>query len=152
MGFNPDKWELNWEKQQGEGVFNEWRDTGKLRGTYGSWEMIPRSLKAAEQVNQGDERFAFISHGVENKSKEFRLELYRALGRLEHCVQLCSPHYRKDVSALEGVQRRFNRTLPGVEGLSDKDRPDRLRLFSLEQRRLRGVGDRMEGEKIMGTE
>ena len=54
-------------------------------------------------------------------------------------MQFWSPHYRKDVIALEGVQRRFTRMLPGVERLSDKERLDRLGLFSLEQRRLRGT-------------
>jgi len=45
------------------------------------------------------------------------LELYRALVRsqLEYCVQFWSPHYRKDVIAREGVQRRFTRMLPGME-------------------------------------
>ena len=51
------------------------------------------------------------------KSREVMLELCRTLVRpqLEHCVQFWSPHYRKDVIALEGVQRRFTRILPGME-------------------------------------
>ena len=49
--------------------------------------------------------------------------------------------------ALEGLQRRFSRVLPGMEHLSYEVKLDRLELFSLEQRRLRG--DMIEGYKIM---
>eukprot|EP00061_Rhincodon_typus_P014782 g42066.t1 len=45
---------------------------------------------------------------------------------------------RKDVIKLERVQKRFTRMLPGMESLSYKERLDKLGLFSMEQRRLRG--------------
>eukprot|EP00061_Rhincodon_typus_P003455 g20122.t1 len=93
---------------------------------------------------------AFISCDIEYKSKEIMLQLYRVLVRLQldYCVQFRSPHYRKDVIALEGVQRRFTRMLPGMMKLSYKERPARLGLFSLEQRSLRG--DMIEVYKIEG--
>eukprot|EP00061_Rhincodon_typus_P011775 g37044.t1 len=92
---------------------------------------------------------AFISDGIEYKSKKVMLESYRELvsPQLEYCVQLWSPHYKKDVIALEGVQRRFTRMLPGMDKLSCKERLDGVGLFSLEHRRL--SGDMIEVNKMM---
>ena len=69
------------------------------------------------------------------------MELYKTLVRtqLEYCVQFWSVHYRKDVIALEKVQRKFPRMLPGLECFSYQERLDRLVLFFLEQRRVRGT-------------
>ena len=52
---------------------------------------------------------------------------------------------------LERVQKRFTRMLLGLDGLSYKERLDRLGLFSLERRRLRN--DLIEVYKMMrGTD
>ena len=61
---------------------------------------------------------------------------------MEYSVQFWSPHYQKDVEALERVQKRFTRMLPGVEGISYEERLEKLGLFSLERQRLRGDPDR----------
>eukprot|EP00061_Rhincodon_typus_P012903 g38943.t1 len=58
-----------------------------------------------------------------------------------------SPHYRKDVEALERVKKWFTRMLPGLEGMSYKERLEKLGSYSLEQRRL--MGDLIEVYKIM---
>ena len=62
-------------------------------------------------------------------------------------AQFWSPYFRKDIIKLERVQKRFTRMLPGLDGLSYKERLDKLGLFSLERRRLRG--DLIEVYKIM---
>ena len=66
---------------------------------------------------------------------------------LEYSVQFWSPHYQKDVEALERAQKRFSRMLPGMEGISYEERLEKCGLFSLERRRLRG--DLIEVYKIM---
>jgi len=114
---------------------------------------VHRSLKVGSQVDKVVKKaygvLAFIGRGIEFRSRNVMLQLYKTLVRphLEYCVQFWSPHYKKDVEALERVQRRFTRMLPGMEGRSYEERLRDLRLFSLERRRLRG--DLIEAYKMI---
>ena len=76
---------------------------------------------------------AFIGRGIEFKNWEVMLQLYRNLVRphLEYSVQFWSPHYQKDVEALERVQKRLTRMLPDMEGINYEERLEKLGLFSL---------------------
>ena len=66
---------------------------------------------------------------------------------LEYGVQFKSPYLRKDILALEWVQKRFTRLIPEMRGLAYEESLSRLGLYSLEFRRLRG--DLIETYKIM---
>ncbi|XP_072437775.1 uncharacterized protein [Chiloscyllium punctatum] len=115
--------------------------------------LVHQSMKASMQVQQvvkkANSMLAFITRGIEYRSKEVLLQLYRALVRphLEYCVQFWSPNLRKDILAIEGVQRRFTRSIPGMAGLPYTERLKRLGLYTLEFRRLRG--DLIETYRLM---
>ena len=73
---------------------------------------IHSSLKVAIQVDKVVKKaygmLAFIGWWVEYRNWKIMLQLYKILVRphLEYCVQFWSPHYWKDVDALERVQKR----------------------------------------------
>eukprot|EP00061_Rhincodon_typus_P010855 g35452.t1 len=65
---------------------------------------------------------------------------------MEYCVQFWSPHYQKDVVALERVQKRFIRMLPGMEGISYEERLEKtwlvfIRMTEVEEQPDRGLQD-----------
>ena len=74
--------------------------------------------------------------------------LFKALVRpiLEYGNAVWSPYMRKDINAIEDVQRLFTKRIMDMNDLDYTDRLSRLRLPSLEFRRLRG--DMIEVFKI----
>ena len=107
------------------------------------------NLQVESVIKKANVMLSFISRGLEYKSRDVLLRLYKALVRphLEYCEQFWAPHLRKDILALERVQRRFTRMIPGMVGLTYDERLRILGLYSLEFRRLRG--DLIETYKIM---
>ena len=62
-------------------------------------------------------------------------------------MQFWSPQYREDIAAIERVQRRATRLIPGRARLGYEERLKETGLYTLERRWLRG--DRIEMFKIM---
>ena len=77
------------------------------------------------------------------------LLLYKSLVRphLEYCNQIWRPYLRKHIAAIENVQRRATRMIPGMSGLTYEERLTKLKLPTLEYRRMRG--DMIETYKIL---
>ena len=91
----------------------------------------------------------YIARSIEYKSKEVILTLYNTLVRphLEYCVQFWGPHHKKDIEALEKVQRRATRMVPGIKDKGYEVRLRMLNLFKLSKRRL--WGDLIEAFKFI---
>eukprot|EP00061_Rhincodon_typus_P000771 g12692.t1 len=83
---------------------------------------------------------AFILRRLEHEIRDVLLRLYKPLVRphLEYYVQFWAPYVRKDVLALEQVQRMFTRMVPGIESLSYEERLRTLGLYTLEFKRMSG--------------
>ena len=66
--------------------------------------------------------------------------IYTALVRphLEYANQVWCPRLKKHIEAIENVQRRASKQIPGLSSLSYEDRLRKLKLPTLANRRSRG--------------
>ncbi len=90
----------------------------------------PQCLAACRK---GNSILGMMRRKLESRSREVWLPVYRSLVRphLEYCVQVWAPFYKKDIQALERVQKRATKLISGMRGLSYGDR---LREFKGEQK------------------
>ena len=123
---------------------NQERDLGVLVDS-----SMKMSTQCAAAVKKANSMLGIIRKGIENKSASVILPLYKSLVRphLEYCVQFWSPYLQKDIMEMEKVQRRATGMIRGLEHLPYHLRLQRLGLFTLERRRLRG--DLIEVYKIL---
>ena len=107
------------------------------------------SRQCAAAANKGMCKLRVLKHTFKHFDKRCFTMLYKTYIRphLEYAVQAWSPHLKKDIALLEKVQRRATKLIPCIRHLSYADRLKVTKLYSLEQRRLRG--DLIETFKIL---
>ena len=91
-------------------------------------------------IKKANRTLGMIKHTFCYMDKEMFLNLYKALVRplLEYCPQIWDPILKRDIDALEKVQRRATKIVPELKELSYEDRLLKLGLYPLSERRLRG--------------
>ena len=105
----------------------------------GVW--ITNDLKHEKQVIAASQGAMAVLRSVRRAFVRFDIETFSIIytsyirPHLEYCIQAWSPYYAKDILLLDKVQRRATKLVWGLKELSYEER---LKLFSLEQRRLRG--------------
>ena len=114
---------------------------------------IRANLKVEDHVKEitkkANQMLGIIKHSFSNLSTEKFKILYKSYVRphLEYAVQAWSPHLRKDIEAIEKVQRRATKLPRELKELSYEERCKQLGITTLEERRQRG--DMIEVFKIM---
>ena len=102
-----------------------------------------------EKIKKGNSLLGQICRTFIFKDKTMMLSLYKSLIRpqLEYGNQVWAPYLIRHICALENVQRRMTKVIPGFKDLSYEDRLRGLNLPTLAYRRLRG--DMIELYKIV---
>lgn len=125
-----------------------WSTTEKDLGV-----MIDGKLTFAEEVRsrikKGNMIVGTIRRTFTSLNESTFTQLFKALVRphLEYAAVVWFPHLRRDIDAIEAVQRRATKQVPGLSQLEYPERLERLKLPSLTFRRKRG--DMIEVFKIM---
>ena len=90
-----------------------------------------------------------ILKNITYKTSDILVPLFKEVIRpiLEYANVIWSPHKRKHIDKLEQIQRSFTKCIIGLKDLDYEKRLEKLRLPSLEFRRIRG--DLIETYKII---
>uniref|UniRef100_K7F105 Reverse transcriptase domain-containing protein n=1 Tax=Pelodiscus sinensis TaxID=13735 RepID=K7F105_PELSI len=102
---------------------NQERDLGVIVDS-----SLKTSTQRAAAVKKANRMLGIIRKGIENKTQKILLPLYKTMVRphLEYCVQMWSPHLKKDILALERVQKRATKMIRGLERVPYEERLKQL--------------------------
>ena len=105
-----------------------------------------------EKINKANQTMRLIRKTFDYMDKQMFALLFRSMVRskLEYASSVWCPYLKKDIEAVENVQRRATKMVPGLSELSYEERLVSLNMPTLVYRRLRG--DMIEVFKILSTE
>ena len=91
------------------------------------------------KINKANQILGCIKHTFKHINTEIFMLLYKSMVRphLEYGSCIWSPHLKRDIDAIERVQRRATRMIPALRHLSYTDRLKSLKLQTLKFRRER---------------
>ena len=106
----------------------------------------------AKKCKKANSMFALIRRTFKFLNIDMFLPLYKAIVRshLDSCSAVWSPYEVKHINAIERVQRRATKQIPGFKDLSYEQRLRKLKLPTLLYRRVRG--DLIEVFKILNDD
>ena len=87
-------------------------------------QLLKVSAQVQQAVKKANDMLAFIVRRFEYRNRDVLLQLYRALAR--PYLQFWCSYLRKDILAINGVQQRFTRLIPGMTGLSYQETLNQL--------------------------
>ena len=113
---------------------NKERDLGVLMTN--DMKVSSQCTSASGKANQ---MLGMIKRTFTSRNPDILLSLYKTIVRpyLEYATASWSPYYTKDKQLIERVQHRFTRMLRGFSTLQYEERLNRLKLWTLEERRTR---------------
>ena len=91
-------------------------------------------------VSKANRMIGIIRRTFSHINQDMFLVLYKTFIRphLEYCPEVWNPYLVKDINSLEKVQRRATKLVSNLQDLPYEERLTKLKLFPLQDRRLRG--------------
>ena len=110
------------------------RDLGVMISSDLSWNSQYKNMIADAKKYAG-----WILRTFKSRNREVIMLLYNSFvrSRLEYCCPIWSPHYKKDIMAIEAIQRSMTAKINGLRDLNYWERLEKLDLYSLQRRRER---------------
>ena len=97
------------------------------------------SFLVMDSCKRANRMLDMINWIIASKCTETLLSLYKTMVQplVEYSSPVWSPYIKTERELLERIQHRFTRMIPGLTRIPFKERPSRLKLWSLEERRNR---------------
>ena len=127
LGFGEDKIDLNTSQCE--------KDLGVYVDPLLNFEKhYEETIKKARNLSY------LVMRSITFKTQDIMIPIFKAIIRpiLEYGNVVWSPYKRQDIDAIENIQRRYTKCIINMKGLEYEERLSKLKLPSLEYRRIRG--------------